>query len=111
MTFAALLTILGKHWKLALTIAGITVVALLIGYQYACGTSPLERKIEEKGNEIIEQRPVEKVAEEEAKETRTEAKEAVNKAREAKNVNKRGTTIEEANRNRCVAYPDDPGCK
>jgi predicted Holliday junction resolvase-like endonuclease len=105
--------------KFRLVIGGCVLVVLLVAlFQWQCGTSRLENKLEQKQDQVTEQKAVEKVAEEKATEKEevskradVKAREDVKKAREARNADTRGTKIEDANRNRCLAYPDDPGCK
>lgn len=92
-------------------ISVVVVVVLVVFFQWQCGSSKLEKKLEQAQDQVTEQKPVEKAAEEKSVEADKKAHDDVKKAREAKNVNTRGTTYDEANSNRCKAYPDDSECK
>jgi hypothetical protein len=85
-----------------------------------CGTKPseLEKKIEQKEDEAVTQQIEAKRAEVNAKSAEIESKEAgrrakekVKKADEVRHTNVRNIPLEEANKARCEAYPEDPGCK
>lgn len=99
-----------QYVRLALLLVlGAVVLVVLFNWQF--GSSPAEERLDELNNQLLEQQTGTEVIERRSQELDTVAKEKTKKAKEARNANTRDSSFEEANRNRCVAYPEDPGCK
>jgi len=103
------------------------LVAVVIGvviYMTQCGTSKNEEHLEQQTNLTVEKTAEEKVAEDKADRLTVDAKKAdqsvaeaqraakpkIKEAKEARNANIRGTSYEEANRERCATYPESKEC-
>lgn len=118
MTAALILKFLRARWKWVTGGVLLLVILSVVFFQWQCGTSRREEKLENLENQAIEQKPVERTTEEKAatKERQAEqldavAKEKVEKAKEARNANTKNSSYEDANRNRCRAYPEDSECE
>lgn len=103
-------------------LATATGLALLLffvaGYVHFCTPSRLERKIESENPVVIESEQVANQAVETANRATQDAKnaqEAANKAQSNVNAVQRdkrsNVAIDEANRNRCLAFPQSEGCR
>lgn len=124
---------LGTAWKftgkipyMRLVLLAVILVLVIIGF-YNCGSgqSQLEKDLEEKKAEQIEQQAETTVAAEEiphkeaevkvrgrkVEEARSTAKKAVKAAEEKRNDDSGDVTYEQANSSRCKAYPGDKECQ
>lgn len=116
-------------WALAGKVPYLRPVLLMLVlgvviYQTQCGTSENERQLEQQTNQTIEKTGEEKAAELREEQAETSAREAdktvtetrrsarpkIEKAKEARNANVKGTSYEEANRERCLTYPESEEC-
>lgn len=119
-------TFTGTIPYLRLILLAVVLVLIVIGY-FSCGDSQsqLEKDLQEKKGDQIEQQAETKVAAEEipvkeaevkvrtrkVQEAQREANKAVKAAEEKRNDNSGDVTYVNANRSRCEAYPGDKECQ
>lgn len=96
----------------------VIVVAAAVFLNSFCGTSRTEQQLETKQDSVTEQKANTRVIEREVeaaeprvKDAGVKVREATKKAEAARNANTSNSSYEEANRNRCLAYPESKECQ
>lgn len=109
-----LLNIIGwieSHWRQSLVALGIGVVLISVAYWAYCGKSRTEKRIEDRAPVIQEQQTGVNQAVNLAVNANIEVNKAqteVNRVRADKQTN---VSIDIANRNRCIAFPESSECR
>jgi hypothetical protein len=116
-----LANIWGWAWvyrKTAITILAIALITLYFAFQWACGTSKLEKDIDSRTPVIIGSNAAVNVAsdkvrtsEEKVRTSDSKVVTAQKKLDKAKAEPKANVSLEEANRNRCIAFPESKECQ
>lgn len=99
------------HWKQSLVIGGLTILLISVVLWAYCGKSRTEKRIEDRSPVIQEQQTGVNQAVNLAVNANIEVNKAqteVNRVRADKQTN---VSIDIANRNRCIAFPESEGCK
>lgn len=107
-----------EHKRAAGTLLAIALIALYFAFQWACGTSKVEERIDDRQPVIIGSNAAVNIATDTVKKTETRVKDADVKVKaaqkkldEAKAEPKANVSMEEANRNRCLAFPESKECQ
>lgn len=94
------------NWRQALVIAVIGILLLSVAYWAMCGKSRLEKRIEERQPVIQEQQTGANQAINAAINANADARKAQEEANRIRNNPETNVSIDVANKNRCIAYPE-----
>lgn len=111
MTFALITKWLLDHWRPVAIGLGLFVLLVTLAVSFRSCKSATEKRIEERQPVIVEQQQGANQAINAAVNANRDAQDAQNQVNTVRRDKQTNVSIETANKNRCIAFPDSEDCK